>query len=69
MPCHLQDGGEGRRLGTLVVWLDDGIAADEPLLAVPINLSVLLDLPQDKVLSFLNIRCCVGDVGVSYPLL
>lgn len=46
-----QDNGEGRRLGTLVVWLDDGIATDEPLLAVPINLSVLLDLPQDQVLT------------------
>ncbi|CAM9964606.1 unnamed protein product, partial [Pylaiella littoralis] len=44
----LKDNGEGRRLGTLVVWLDDGIASDEPLLAVPINLSVLLDLPQDQ---------------------
>lgn len=43
-----QDNGEGRRLGTLVVWVDGGIAADEPLLAVPINLSVVLDLPQDK---------------------
>eukprot|EP00752_Nemacystus_decipiens_P015593 g13916.t1 len=44
----LKDNGGGRRLGTLVVWLDDGIARDEPLLAVPINLSVLLDLPQDQ---------------------
>lgn len=44
----MQDNGEGRRLGTLVVWLDDGIASDEPLLAVPLNLSVLLDLPQDQ---------------------
>ena len=46
--CFLQDNGQGRRLGTLVVWADGGIAADEPLLAVPINLSVVLDLPQDK---------------------
>lgn len=36
-------------MGTLVVWLDDGVANDEPLLAVPINLSILLDLPQDQV--------------------
>lgn len=43
-----QDNGGGRRLGTLVVWLDDGIESDKPLLAVPINLSVLLDLPQDQ---------------------
>lgn len=44
-----QDNGEGRRLGTLVVWLDEGIANEEALLAVPINLSVLLGLPQDTV--------------------
>eukprot|EP00903_Cladosiphon_okamuranus_P010242 g9699.t2 len=44
----LKDNGEGRRLGTLVVWVDDGVASDEPLLAVPINLSVLLDLAQDQ---------------------
>lgn len=46
-----QDNGEGRRLGTLVVWLDGGIESDTPLVAVPLNLSVLLDLPQDKVMS------------------
>lgn len=44
-----QDHGEGRRLGTLVVWLDEGIANDEALVAVPMNLSVLLGLPQDTV--------------------
>ncbi|CAM9573160.1 unnamed protein product, partial [Hapterophycus canaliculatus] len=44
----LKDNGEGRRLGTLVVWLDEGIGSDDPVMAVPINLSVLLDLPQDQ---------------------
>lgn len=43
---YLRDNGEGRRLGTLVVFIDDGIADDEPILAIPINLSILLDLPQ-----------------------
>lgn len=53
---RIQDNGEGRRLGTLVVWLDSGIESDIPLLALPINLSVLLDLPQDKVwpMTYLN---------------
>jgi hypothetical protein len=37
------DNGESRRVGSLVVWMDEGIASDEPLFAVPINLSVLLD--------------------------
>lgn len=52
-----QDNGEGRRLGTLVVWLDEGIENDEPLLAVPINLSVLLDLPQDQVCVWVWVSC------------
>ena len=43
---YLLDNGEGRRLGTLAVFLDDGIEANEPILAIPLNLSVLLDLPQ-----------------------
>ena len=34
------DFGESRRLGTLVVWLDEGIADDTPIIAVPINLAV-----------------------------
>ena len=42
----LKDNAEGRRLGTLLVYVDEGIASDEPLLALPLNLGVLLDLPQ-----------------------
>lgn len=47
---YLKDNDESRRLGTFLVFVDEGIAKDEPLLAVPINLSVLLDLPQDEVM-------------------
>lgn len=55
-------------MGTLVVWLDDGIASDEPLLAVPINLSVLLDLPQDQVLHVHLFMCtCVVSFFAQYP--
>ena len=43
---YLKDNGEGRRLGTLAVFLNEGIEGDKPLLAIPLNLSVLLDLPQ-----------------------
>lgn len=45
---YLKDNGEQKRVGTLLVFMDEGIAADEPLLALPINLSLLLDLPIDK---------------------
>lgn len=44
---YLKDNGEEKRVGTLVVFIDDGIASDTPLLALPINLSLLLKLPQD----------------------
>eukprot|EP01031_Cornospumella_fuschlensis_P035520 gene35520-43063_t len=45
---YLKDNGEQKRIGTLAVFIDDGIAADEPLLALPINLSLLLSLPTDR---------------------
>jgi hypothetical protein len=45
--AYLKDNGEEKRVGTLVVFIDDGIGTDTPLLAMPINLSLLLDLPQD----------------------
>eukprot|EP01034_Spumella_vulgaris_P025158 gene25158-31581_t len=45
---YLKDNGEQKRIGTLVVFLDDGIASDTPILALPINLSLLLDLPTDQ---------------------
>jgi hypothetical protein len=45
---YLKDNGEQKRVGTLLVFMDDGIASDTPLLALPINLSLLLELPSDK---------------------
>jgi hypothetical protein len=44
----LKDNDENRRLGTFLVFIDEGITNDEPILAIPINLSVLLRLPQDQ---------------------
>ena len=45
---YLKDNGEQKRVGTLAVFIDDGIAQDDPLMAMPINLSLLLNLPDDK---------------------
>ena len=42
----IKDNGEGRRLGTLAIFLDDGVKTDKPILSIPLNLSVLLNLPQ-----------------------
>ncbi|KAL3757138.1 hypothetical protein ACHAWU_002977 [Discostella pseudostelligera] len=43
---YLKDNGEGRRLGTLAVFVDQGIVEDRPLFAIPVNLSLLLNLPD-----------------------
>ena len=43
---YLKDNGEGRRIGTLAIFVDGGISEDRPMLAIPINLSLLLDVPQ-----------------------
>lgn len=43
---YLKDNGEGRRLGTLAIFVDQGIVEDRPILAIPVNLSLLLHLPD-----------------------
>lgn len=43
---YIKDNGEGRRLGTLAIFIDEGVKVDKPILSIPLNLSVLLDLPQ-----------------------
>ncbi|KAL9182975.1 hypothetical protein ACHAXT_004254 [Thalassiosira profunda] len=43
---YLKDNGDGRGLGTLAVFVDQGIAEDRPLFAIPVNLSLLLQLPD-----------------------
>lgn len=45
---YLLDNGEQKRVGTLAVFVDDGIANDVPLMALPINLSLLIKMPSDK---------------------
>lgn len=45
---YLKDNGEQNRVGTLLVYMDEGIASDVPLMALPINLSLLLSLPDYK---------------------
>ena len=44
---YLLDNGEQKRVGTLVVFMDDGIDTDIPLLAMPINLSLVVRMPSD----------------------
>ena len=55
---YLKDNGEGRHLGTLAVFVDQGIIEDRPLLAIPINLSLLLDLPDS--LAYVGLTASTG---------
>ena len=54
---YLKDNGEGRRLGTLAVFIDDGIDNNEPIVAIPLNLSIL-DLPQS--MTYLGFTALTG---------
>ena len=45
---YLKDNGEQKRVGVLVVFMDDGITDNTPMMAMPINLSLLINLPDDK---------------------
>jgi hypothetical protein len=45
---YIKDNGEQKRVGTLVVNVDEGVASDEPILALPINLSVVIKSEDDK---------------------
>jgi len=55
---YLKDNGEGRQMGTLAVFVDQGIIEDRPLLAIPINLSLLLDLPDS--LAYVGLTASTG---------
>lgn len=45
---YLLDNGEQKRVGTLVVFVDEGVRNNIPLLAMPINLSLVVQMPSDK---------------------
>lgn len=64
---YLLDNGEQKRIGTLVVFIDDGIASDTPLMAMPINLSLLLNLPTDK--AFIGFTSATGRFYAKHDLL
>lgn len=55
---YLKDNGEGRKIGTLAVFVDQGITEDRPLFAIPVNLSLLLNLPNS--LGFVGFTASTG---------
>ena len=64
---YLLDNGEQKRIGTLVVFVDDGVATDTPLMAMPINLSLLLKLPADK--AFVGFTSSTGTFFAKHDIL
>lgn len=60
----LLDGGDGRRMGTLAVWLDDTV---EPVLAMPLTLSMALALPDDR--AYVGFTAATGDSWAKHDLL
>jgi hypothetical protein len=58
---YLRDNNKGRSIGTLAVFVDQGIIKDRPLLALPVNLSLLLDLPNS--LAYVGFTASMGGNG------
>lgn len=66
----LKDANEGRRLGMLVIWLDGGIAADKPFLAIPINLAAVLALAGDmEEQAYLGFTAATGSAWEKHDVL
>jgi hypothetical protein len=55
---YLKDNGKGRSIGTLAVLVHQGIVEDRPLLALPVNLSLLLDMPNS--LAYVGFTASMG---------
>jgi hypothetical protein len=64
---YLKDNGEGRRIGTLAVFVDQGIPEDRPLLAIPINLSLVLNATQS--LAYVGFTASTGRKWQTHDIL
>uniref|UniRef100_A0A7S3K491 Legume lectin domain-containing protein n=1 Tax=Aureoumbra lagunensis TaxID=44058 RepID=A0A7S3K491_9STRA len=65
---YMLDAGENRRLGILLVWIDQGLNTDIPSIAIPINLPLLLSLPGDSR-AFLGFTAATGLKWQNHDLL
>eukprot|EP00519_Triparma_laevis_P007949 CAMPEP_0182499654 /NCGR_PEP_ID=MMETSP1321-20130603/7880_1 /TAXON_ID=91990 /ORGANISM="Bolidomonas sp., Strain RCC1657" /LENGTH=452 /DNA_ID=CAMNT_0024703889 /DNA_START=105 /DNA_END=1460 /DNA_ORIENTATION=- len=64
---YIKDNGETKRVGTLAIFVDKGIEADTPILALPINLSLLLNLNQG--LAYAGFTASTGEKWEKHDLL
>ncbi|ETW01019.1 hypothetical protein H310_06654 [Aphanomyces invadans] len=63
----MKDMSEERRVGCVVVFMDDGINSDTPLFAVPINLAVALILPNDQ--AYIGFTAATGHAWEKHDVL
>lgn len=63
----IKDLSEGRRVGTLLVYYDEGIALNEPLLAIPINLAATLQL--DQSVAYIGFTASTGNLWQKQDIL
>lgn len=61
---YLKDNGEGRRLGSLAVFVDDDT---KPTLVIPLNLSLLLHIPRG--LAYVGFTASTGSKWQTHDLL
>ncbi|GMH60603.1 hypothetical protein TL16_g03087 [Triparma laevis f. inornata] len=64
---YIKDNGETKRVGTLAIFIDEGIENDKPILALPINLSLLLNLNQG--LAYAGFTASTGEKWEKHDLL
>jgi hypothetical protein len=62
----LRDEGDGRRLGTLAVYVDD-LDPLRPLLATPVNLNTALQLPDDR--AYMGFTAATGSAWQKHDVL
>ncbi|TYZ61083.1 hypothetical protein PybrP1_011383 [[Pythium] brassicae (nom. inval.)] len=63
----IRDVSEGRRVGTLAVFMDEGIERDVPVLAIPINLAATLRLQADE--AFVGFTASTGSSWQKHDIL
>lgn len=66
---YLMDGGESRRVGTLVIWMDEGVADDIPLVAIPLNLSILLEALDEAKGMYVGFTAGTGRAWAKHDIL
>lgn len=63
----LKDNGEQKRIGTLIVYIDEDIENDKPIMVMPLNLSLLLKMKTDEL--FVGFTAATGRFYAKHDLI